>query len=127
MYGDKEEKQNAVPDVILSDVHEKTGETYVPYNDFGSPYITNKKELTSTSANNESMHITPEKKMVSDTILSNDIYLTQCDGNTPSEQYHSQQNCQRDNSNGNTPSEPSDHKSDDDNFDDQIPVSSYER
>ena len=43
MYGDKEEKQNAVPDVILSDVHEKLGNTYVPYNDFGSPHKHNGK------------------------------------------------------------------------------------
>ena len=94
MYGDKEEKQNAVPDVILSDVHEKLGNTYVSYNDFGSPYITNKKDFTNTRANNERMHITPEMGIVSDTILSNDIYLTQqkyqCDGNMPSEQSDSQ-------------------------------------
>ena len=76
--------------MILSDVHEIQGNTYVPYNDFGSPYITNKKEFTSTSANDERLHITPEKEIVSCTILSNDIYLTQqkyqYDGNGPSEQ-----------------------------------------
>ena len=126
MYGDKEEKQNAVPDMILSDVHEILSETYLPYDDFGSSYITNEKEFTSTSANNERMHIPPEKKIVSDTILSNDIYLTkqkyQYDGNS-----HSQQNCHRDNSNGNTSSDPSDHDTDDENFDDEIQESSYER
>ena len=69
MYGDKEEKQqNTVPDVILSDVHEKLGETYVSYYDFGSPYIANEKEFTSTSANDETIHITPEKEIISDTI-----------------------------------------------------------
>ena len=77
------------------------------------------------------MHITPEKEIVSDTILSNDIYLTQqkyqCDGNKPSERSHSQQNYQRDDSNGNSPSDPSDHDTDDENFDDKIQVSSYER
>ena len=56
MYVDKEEKQNDVPDVILSDVCVKLGNTYVPYNDFGSPYITNKKEFTSTSAKNINTH-----------------------------------------------------------------------
>ena len=30
MYGNKEEKQNAVPDMILSDLHDKLGKTYVP-------------------------------------------------------------------------------------------------
>ena len=68
---------------------------------------------------------------MSDTILSNDIYLTQqkyqCDGNKPSEQSDAQQNYLRDDSNGNTPSEPSDHETDDGNFDDEIQVSSYER
>ena len=117
--------------MILSDVHENLGETYVPYNDFGSPYITIEKEFKSASTNNERMHITPEKKIASDTILSNDIYLTQqkyqCDGNTPSERSDSQQNHQRDNSNGNTPSYPSDHETDDEHFDDEIQVSSYER
>ena len=132
MYGDKDGKQQtAVPDVILSDVHEKLGETYVPYDDFGSPYITNKKEFTSTSTNNERMHITPEKKKAFDTILLNDIYLTQqkyqCDGNTQSERSHSQQNCQYDNPNGNTPNGPSDYETDDENFDDEIQVSSIER
>ena len=103
IYGDKEEKQTAVPDVILSDVHETLGNTYVPYNEFRSPYITNEKEFTS-SANNERMHITPEKEIISDTILSNDFYLTQqnyqCGGNAPSERSYSQQNYQRDDSNG---------------------------
>ena len=158
MYGDKEEKQQtAAPDVILSDVHEKLGETYVPYNDFGSPYITNEKEFTSTSTNNERMHITPEKNIVSDTILSNDIYFTQqkylCDGNglheqsdlqqnyqhdsqclvnmpseqSPDGQYLTNMQSQRDCSNGNTPSDISDHESDDENFDDEIQVSPYER
>ena len=61
MYGDKEEKQNATPDLISSDVHVKVGKTHVPYNDFGSPYITKEKEFTSTSANNERMHIISEK------------------------------------------------------------------
>ena len=59
MFGDQEEKQQtAAPDVILSDAHEKLGETYVPYNDFGSPYTTNVKEFTSTSTNKETMLIT---------------------------------------------------------------------
>ena len=31
IYDDKEEKQNTVPLVILSDVHETLGNTYVPY------------------------------------------------------------------------------------------------
>ena len=58
MDSDKEEKQNAVPDMILSNVHKKLGEAYVPNNDFGSPYITtNAKESTNT--NDERMHITP--------------------------------------------------------------------
>ena len=132
MYGDKEEKQqNAVPDVILSGAHEKLGKKYVPYNDFGSLYITNEKEFTSTSANNERMHITPEKEILSDTILSNDIYLTQqnyqCDGNTPSERSDSQQNYQHDNLNGNTPSDPSDHETDYNNSDNEIQVNSYEK
>ena len=77
MQGYKEENQDIVPLVILSDVHERLGNTYVPYNDIESPYITNKKEITITSKNGEKMHITPEKEMISDTILSNDIYLTQ--------------------------------------------------
>ena len=55
--------------MILSDVHEKLGNAYVPYNNFGSPYITNEKEFTITRANNEKMHITPEKEIKSDTIL----------------------------------------------------------
>ena len=63
IYCDKEEKQQTpTPGVFLSDVHEKLGETYVSYNDFGSPYITNKQEFTSTSTNNETLHITPQKK-----------------------------------------------------------------
>ena len=70
------------------------------------------------------MRITPEKEIVSDTILSNDICLKQqkyqCHGNMPSERSHSQQNYQRVGSNGNTPS-------DDENFDDEIQLSSYER
>ena len=62
MYVDKEKnQQTATPDVILRDVLEKLGETYVPCNNFGSPYITNEKEFTSTSANNETIHITLEK------------------------------------------------------------------
>ena len=60
------------------------------------------------------MHITPEKEIISDTILSNDIYLTQ-------------QNYRRDDSNGNTPSDPSNYESDDENFDNEIQVISYER
>ena len=61
MYGDKEDKQNAVPDVLLSDIHEKLGEKYVSCNAFGSPYIINEKEFTITSANKERMYITPKK------------------------------------------------------------------
>ena len=75
MYGDKEEKQKPIPDVILSDIEDKLGKNYVPYNDFESPYITNEEEFTSTSANNKRMHITPKKEIESDTILSNDIYF----------------------------------------------------
>ena len=41
LYGYKEEKQTAAPGMILSNAHEKLGEKYVLYNDFGSPYITN--------------------------------------------------------------------------------------
>ena len=63
------------------------------------------------------MHITLEKEIISDTIILNDIYLTQqkyqCDGNTPSER----SDAQCDDSNGNTPSDPSDHETDDENFD----------
>ena len=129
MYGDKEEKQKPVPDVILSDIQDKLGENYVPYNDFESPYITNEEEFTSTSANNKGMHITPEKEIVSDTIVSNDIYLTQqkyqSDGNMQIYRSNSQQSYQGDGSNGNTPSDPSDHSSDDNNFDDEIQVSCY--
>lgn len=131
MYGAKEEKQNAVPDVILSDIQDKLGEEYEPYNDFESPYITNEEEFTSTSANNKGMHITPEKEIVSDTILSNDNYLTQqkyqCDGNMQIYRSNSQQSYQHDGSNGNTPSDPSDHETDDENFDDEIQVSCYRR
>ena len=132
MYGDKEEKQKTVPDVISSsDIQDKLGEEYVPYNDFESPYITNEEEFTSTSANNKRMHITPEKEIESDTILSNDIYLTQqnyqCDGNMQNYRSNSQQSYQPDGSNGNTPSDPSDHETDDENFDDEIQVSSYKR
>ena len=72
----KKKKQNAVPDVIQSDFNEKLINTYVPYNDFESPYIIDEKEFTSTSANNERMHTTPEKVIISDTILLNDICLT---------------------------------------------------
>ena len=94
----KEKNKNAAPDMILSDVHENLGETYVPYNAFGSPYIINEKEFTSASADNETNHINPEKIIVSDTIWSNDIYMTkqkyQCVGNMPGEQSHSQENCQ---------------------------------
>ena len=132
MYGNKEEKQNAVPDVILSDIQDKLGEEYEPYNDFESPYITNEEEFTSTSANNKGMHITPEKvKIVTNTILSNDFYLTQqehqCDGNMQIYRSNSQQSYQHDGSNGNTPSDPSDHETDDENFDDEIQVSYYRR
>ena len=132
MYGNKEEKQNAVPDVILSEIQDKLGEEYEPYNDFESPYITNEEEFTSTSANNKGMHITPEKvKIVTNTILSNDFYLTQqehqCDGNMQIYRSNSQQSYQHDGSNGNTPSDPSDHETDDENFDDEIQVSSYKR
>ena len=45
MHRNKEENQDIVPPMILSDVHEKLGNTYVPYNDFGSPYITNKNRI----------------------------------------------------------------------------------
>ena len=90
-----------------------------------------KIEFTSTSANNEKMHITPEKETVSDTILLNDIYLTQqkyqCNGNTSSERSDSQQDDKCDDSNGNTPIDTSDHETDDKNVDDDIQVSSYER
>ena len=86
---------------------------------------------TSTSANNEIIHITPEKEIVSDTILLNDIYLIQqkyqSHGNTPSERSDSRQNYQHDDSNGNIPRDPSDHESDDENFDDEMEVRSYER
>ena len=63
----------------------------------------------------------------------------QCLGNMLGERSRSQQNyepdgqfianmqSQRDSSNGNTPSDPSDHESDDDNFDDEIQVSCYKR
>ena len=80
------------------------------------------------------MNIIPEKEMIFDTILSNDIYLTQqkyqcydSNGNMPSEWSDTQKNYQRDDSNGNTPSAPSDHESNDENFDDEMQVSSYER
>ena len=46
MYGNKEENQDNVPVVIFSDVHEKLGNTYVPYNKFESPYITSEKQFT---------------------------------------------------------------------------------
>ena len=62
--------------MILSDVHKKLGKTYVPYNDFGCPYITNKKEFKITNTNDKKIYITPEENMVSDIILSNKIYLT---------------------------------------------------
>ena len=116
--------------MILSDIQDKLGEEYVPYNDFERPYITNEEEFTSTSANSKGMHITPEKEIVSDTILSNDIYSTQkyqCDGNMQIYQSNSQQSYQHDGSNGNTPSDPSDHETDDENFDDEIQVSCYRR
>ena len=143
---------------------EKLGETYMPYNDFGSPHITNEKEFTITKANNETMYITPEKNIVSNTIFSNYIYLIQqkyeCDGDEPSGLSDSQQNYQhdgqcvgnmlversplqqnyqsdgqylanmrslRDCSNGNAPSDPSDHEFDDINFDNKIQISPYER
>ena len=67
--------------------------------------------------------------MISDTILPNDIYLTQqnyqYDDNTPNEWSDSKQNYQHDDSNGNTPSDASNHESNDKNFDDEIQVSSY--
>ena len=131
MYGDKEEKQQPFPDVILSDIQDKLGENYVPYNDFESPYITNEEEFTSTSANNKGMYITPEKEIVFDTIVSNDVYLTQqkyqCDGNMQIYQSNSQQSHQGNGSNGNIQSDPSDHSSDDENFDDEIQVSCHKR
>ena len=113
-YGNKEENQDSVPVEISSDVDEKLGYTYVPYNDFESPYITNKKEITITNTDDKKMHITPEKKMISGTNLSNDIYLTQL-------------NHQRHDSNGKTPCDFSNQESDDENFDDEIQVSRYER
>ena len=77
MHRNKEENQDIVPPMILSDVHEKLGNTYVPYYDFESSYITNEKEFTITNMNDEKMHITPKKNMISDTVISNEIYSTQ--------------------------------------------------
>ena len=60
------------------------------------------------------MHIILEKNMISDTILSNEIDWIQ-------------QNYQRHHgSNDNMPSDPSDQKSYDKNFDNRIQVSSYD-
>ena len=56
MYGDEEQKQNAVPLVILSDVHEKLGNTFVVYNGFGSPFIINEKEFTTTCQMESILH-----------------------------------------------------------------------
>ena len=50
-YGNKEENQDIVPCVIFSDVHEKLDNIYVPYNDFESPNITNKKGFIITNIN----------------------------------------------------------------------------
>ena len=58
MYGNKVENQETVPDVILSNVHEKLGNNYVPYNDSDSPYIANKKEFTITNTNDKKIQIT---------------------------------------------------------------------
>ena len=77
----------------------------MPYNDFESPYITNKKEFIITNTNDKKIHITPEKEVITDTILSNDINLTQ-------------QNYLH--SNGNTLSDSSDQESNDENFDSTI-------
>ena len=49
--------------------------------------------------------------MISDTVLSNDYNLAQ-------QKHHHR-------SNGNTPSDPSDQESDDDNFDTEIYINSY--
>ena len=108
IYGYNEENQEIICLVILSDVHEDLGNTYVPRIDFESHYITNKKEFTILNANDQRMHITPEKAVISDIILSNDIYLTQ-----QNYQHHH-------NANGNTPSDQSDKESDDENFYDEI-------
>ena len=66
------------------------------------------------------MHITPEMKLISDTILLYYIYLTQqkylCDGNKQNEWSDSQQNYQCDDSNGNMPRDTSDDESDDKKF-----------
>ena len=70
LYCNKEENQDIVRLVILSAIHEKLGNTYTPYNDFESPYITNKKELTITNTNDGKIHITPEKETIFDEILS---------------------------------------------------------
>ena len=101
-------------------------------NDFERPYITIEKQFTITSTNDERMHITPEKEIISDTILSNDIYLTQQNyqredsyGKMPSERSDTQHNYQGNDSNGNKPSDPSNHESDDENFDDEIQVGSF--
>ena len=45
----------------------------------------------------------------------------------PDGQFLANMRSQRDCSNENTPSDPSDYESDDNNFDDEIQVSSYER
>ena len=45
MYGDKEEKQNAVFYVILSDVHKKLGNTYELNNDLGVLISQTRKNL----------------------------------------------------------------------------------
>ena len=56
MSGDQE-NQEIIPVAILSDVHEKLGNTYVPCNDLESPYFTNKKKFTITYTQMNKIHI----------------------------------------------------------------------
>ena len=59
-YGNQEENHDIAPLVILSDVHEKLGNIYVPYDDFESLYITNKREFIITNTNDGKVHITTD-------------------------------------------------------------------
>ena len=52
MYGDQTNAPKIVPVKVLSDIHSKLGETYVPYNEFSMLKILSKNNTKQTDVKN---------------------------------------------------------------------------
>ena len=107
-YGDKDETPEVIPIEIPSDIHEKLGNAYVPYNDFmmtnESPYATNEKEFSISGSNDNRNQITPDKYILTYPITSptneslyyspttQKINYQRLNNNTPNENMYSNDN-----------------------------------